>query len=204
MPSLVLPALFLNVFFLVPFFVASSSTPVLCGLPVAEFRPWPCLPVAEFRVWPCLPVAEFRPLALPARCRVQALALPAQPGFAERSCQAAHSLLPSGSAHGACTQNLVGVPCEDSGWCLLLLSRGMERLLASPCDAGSCHWSPIHPGVQSGCSNCVAVSIPELKYSDKERVLVTLICVCNIGTVRGGAGPSQPVFRVRSWDPAVP
>ena len=135
-----------------------------------------------------------------ARCRVQALALPAQPGFAERSCQAAHSLLPSGSAHGACTQNLVGVPCEDSGWCLLLLSRGMERLLASPCDAGSCHWSPIHPGVQSGCSNCVAVSIPELKYSDKERVLVTLICVCNIGTVRGGAGPSRPVFR----DPAVP
>ena len=105
---MVLPALFLNVFFLVPFFVASSSTPVLCGLPVAEFRPWPCLPVAEFRVWPCLPVAEFRPLALPARCRVQALALPAQPGFAERSCQATHSLLPSGSAHGACTQNLVG------------------------------------------------------------------------------------------------
>lgn len=129
----------------------------------------------------------------------------AQPGFAEYRRDAAHSLLPSGSVHGACTQNLGGgVPCEDSGWCLLLLLRGMERLPASPCDAGSCHWSPIHPGIQSGWSNCVAVSIPELKYSDKERVLITLICVCNIGTVRGGAGASRPVFRVTSWDPAVP
>ena len=128
----------------------------------------------------------------------------AQPGFAECRRNAAHS--PALGLWSRClhTEPWWGVPCEDSGWCLLLLPRGMERLLASPCDAGSCRWSPIHPGIQSGWSNCVAVSITELKYSDKERVLVTLVCVCNIGTVRGGAGSSRTVFRVTSWDPAVP
>ena len=89
--------------------------------------------LCRFLVHPCsvwLVRCRVQALALPARCGVQALALPARcrvqafgpacplpssglgpacPAcFAERSCQAAHSLLPSGSAHGACTQNLVG------------------------------------------------------------------------------------------------
>ena len=109
---MVLPAFFLNIFFLVPFFLASSSTPSSVWL---------------------------------VHCRVQGFGpTVAQPGFAECSCDAAHCLLPADSLHGTFTQTLhkAGVPCEDSGWCAHLLSRGMEHLLASPCDAGSCHCHP--------------------------------------------------------------
>ena len=67
-------------------------------------------------------------------CRVQGFGpTVAQPGFAECSRDAAHSLLPTDSLHGTFTQTLTKRgSCEDSGWCAHLLLRGMEHLLASP------------------------------------------------------------------------